>query len=1147
MHSSIQNQLLTSTYFVCPKTFTVIALRRLNDGYLDCLYGEDEKNSDFTMTRPYRYRCQTASTKNQYVSYQQLGNGINECDDGSDEISQYQNWEILKCHSPQDHACWVLQGDGIHVDRIKDIRIPFNHYCDSIWHTMHGEDERNCSQWVCALNMYRCNGTGQCIPPDYIRDGTFDCDDGEDELNYSAPAKEWTLENMCNKSIEYFCITAQYLQDQSTNRPCIARKRIGDGIIDCIGGRDERNVIGCHDNMMLGNRFQCDNQSKCIHHSALCDGFSDCIDHTDETICAWNQSTCPVGNFLCADKRGCIVVRCQNRENCKDNSQWFWCPDANVVENYRWEKHIDSNLRVRMCCKDIALKLVYGAAPKPPVLAPIGSLVQTRSFTYCHRGFYVTTQRNTTRICFCPPSYYGSRCQFESRRLTTQLYLDRNHRSDISVLVTILVLLIYNKTEIIDHKHYTDMRDDFSPKVKVYLTFPRPKLVGFYSVRCEAYDATQFMTAWEYPVSPFDFLPVFRLAKILRLPDRSLPWLCNVNECHNGGTCYIIHDNQHLCLCKHGWQGPHCQEKMSPVKCAPHSLARNQEICICPSGYQVPHCFIRNTACESASNCPVGTHCIPFSTLPPNRFRCVCSSTHCNNESSILTLHRRTPNQLPFVLQLLDTSSHYPTVRNQILIPQSTHFPSERPISLFGFQRIKFAAPQMGLIFTFQIQSSTVDAILHIMYINCSTSQLKFTIDLDMIPQRCLSVDSDEYYLIKQFHLYCQQSLETNCFYSQHYLCYCNTRNVNRSECIPYVQQKLSCDYCLHQGYCATGDLHNKSDFTCICPTCASGQLCQYSPKRFLISLELLIEKTDRIIYHFVGSISFVIVGMIFNGLSLLTFLNPECRQTGSGKYLLINTITSQLLIIFLLLRIIYHHITRRIMISAELNEILCKSLPLIMSFLKYLSLWLMACVTFERALIALYPAQFHTIRKPKIAWISLIILSTLILISIMTLTDQYKLVTYPGNLYPWCIIEDIASREKMVRYTTLVHHIVPFLLNFFSGLIIIRAISHSKARSHRKSKRRTLARETRERVNLLLGPSICFMTQLPQLIILFMDPCIFQQSFWFLLSTVVTYYISFIPHVIVLFLYVCPSPVFRKVLETKINLIYRLVAMVRS
>ena len=73
--------------YPCRNTLDLISPRRISDRYSDCLYRDDERNCLYPMTESYRYQRQTVTSPNQYVSFQQLGNGMKEYDGRSDEIS----------------------------------------------------------------------------------------------------------------------------------------------------------------------------------------------------------------------------------------------------------------------------------------------------------------------------------------------------------------------------------------------------------------------------------------------------------------------------------------------------------------------------------------------------------------------------------------------------------------------------------------------------------------------------------------------------------------------------------------------------------------------------------------------------------------------------------------------------------------------------------------------------------------------------------------------------------------------------------------------------------------------------------------------------------------------------------------------------
>ena len=382
-------------------------MRRINDGYVDCLYGDDERNSEYPMIQPFRYQCQTVTSPPQYVTYSKLGDGINDCLDGSDEISKELRWSNFKCDLNDNYECWVFQGDRFNEKRIQDVRLHFHRYCDSVWDRMDGSDEKNCSKWICDAGLYKCNRTGQCIDRKYFCDGELDCDDGEDEVGCSVSKLPWTLEMTCDKRTEYFCITHQYVKNQSLHRPCILWSQVGDNHIDCIGASDERNILSCPvDHRMVGDRFLCDNQTRCIDYSAICNGIKDCMDGTDESICYWNGSKCLPGEFPCADRSGCKSIRCQTKDGCNGKSHRFWCPnvdDDNASYRSRKDRSVLDN-KVRCYNQPVAqVKLIKASLPT-------GDQVNYQAkepsilYSHCNKGFYLKTASSSKLSCFCPPS-----------------------------------------------------------------------------------------------------------------------------------------------------------------------------------------------------------------------------------------------------------------------------------------------------------------------------------------------------------------------------------------------------------------------------------------------------------------------------------------------------------------------------------------------------------------------------------------------------------------------------------------------------------------------------------------------------------------------------------------------------------------------
>ncbi|CAF4128023.1 unnamed protein product, partial [Adineta steineri] len=979
--------------YTCNQSDQVISQRRINDGYTDCLLGDDEINQKQTILEPYQYRCITEESR-QFVSYQQLGNKVHECIDGSDEISVRINWNLFLCEYPDDYACEMFRNH-----QVNDIQLLFQRHCDSIWDTMDGNDERNCSYWKCSSNMYQCRETGQCIDRTWICDGEFDCNNGDDERNCSKFSTGWTLQSKCNQSIEYFCITFDFLSNTTFNRPCISNNKIGDEKIDCLGGRDERNVLSCSDHQMLGDRFMCDNQTKCIAPHKICNGFTDCFDQTDELICFWDRGQCKMNGFACSSGRKCLQQSCNKNQTCPNGEHFLWCP-RNTSVPYRFNKVQRTSEYVSFCHSYVPKALLL---ENRELILPTTNKNEKLIHEFCNRGFYLLTQNGSELDCFCPPSFYGHRCQYNRRRITVVVRLERRHRSDLPFVFHVLVLLICNRSIIIDHQIFADIDQDFFEKYQIYLLYSRPRLRCIYSVRFEAYHGNRFISFWEYLITPLDFLPVFRLVKILRFPDRTIPWLCSQNLCLNNGTCYVDNENseQSLCICQRGWYGASCEKLLEHSECSADALVRDLDVCVCPHTFLFPHCHIQNTICQQANICTANQTCYALSVFPPNQYTCLCHSSQCLSYQAFLMLHRSKPNEQPILVQLLKLSSAYPRLRQQFLIEAWTEFPVKRLMDTYDKRKKTTGlVPEVGLLYTFTPEIDSVTSVLNILYINCTNNHLfDIIIDLDVQLQQChfLMDNIHQHHSIKLYHSYCQDEKFSPCFYSDNYVCYCSIIT-NRSECLTYRQHSITCSYCINHGLCLRGDLQNRNDFVCICPKCVSGDLCQFSLNRFSISLEMLIEKTRSGFLTFVGPLIFLLIGIVFNGLTFFTFSGRKARGTSIGFFLFLSSIISQLVLVLLFTRVAYLVVARKITIDYRINEMFCKILPYLMLPLNYFSLWLMIFVTVGRAVAVAKPIRFRSFQTVSNAIILSILTFIILFGSCYFLIDQYKLILHPED-----------------------------------------------------------------------------------------------------------------------------------------------------
>lgn len=200
------------------------------------------------------------------------------------------------------------------------------------------------------------------------------------------------------------------------------------------------------------------------------------------------------------------------------------------------------------------------------------------------------------------------------------------------------------------------------------------------------------------------------------------------------------------------------------------------------------------------------------------------------------------------------------------------------------------------------------------------------------------------------------------------------------------------------------------------------------------------------------------------------------------------------------------------------------------MSSLSYFSSWLMALVSVERALAVQLSGTCRFFRNPQSALIVSLVICICLSGSLYKQIEQYKLVAHP-NSNIWCIQEIPANEQTLFQIFSIAHQFVPFLVNILSALVIIITMGRSKAAIHHLSQHVTFIQQARKRVNLLLGPFICFISQLPALIMLFLNPCPYDNNQWFSHVALIAYYLTFIPHTSLFFMYVLSSPLYKQLL----------------
>ncbi|CAF4616217.1 unnamed protein product, partial [Rotaria sp. Silwood2] len=312
----------SNAFYICPNTHKCISNYRLLDGFDDCIDRSDENpnlqrqlNSKFTR---HRYRC--AIQNDETILPHLLGDGNNDCSDGSDEFEftsdRIINWREEDCLNLDDTICRLIRGDAIlYVD------IYMTDLCDSEFDLQHSLDEVDCGpEWICPKDWKkgRSQTSGSCLHQSRFQDGKYDFLDGSDELHDDAPCihgpHPW-LKCGSNYSSEIMC------------------EQFGDGNINCIGALDEQQRLTCGQSGALNNRFYCRSDSRCLLISYICNGVLDCSDGEDENeLLCGPRGGCHNESFACLDRA--VNGKCISSERVCDGKKN--CPNGRDEETLCW-------------------------------------------------------------------------------------------------------------------------------------------------------------------------------------------------------------------------------------------------------------------------------------------------------------------------------------------------------------------------------------------------------------------------------------------------------------------------------------------------------------------------------------------------------------------------------------------------------------------------------------------------------------------------------------------------------------------------------------------------------------------------------------------------------------------------------------------
>jgi hypothetical protein len=425
---------------------------------------------------------------------------------------------------------------------------------------------------------------------------------------------------------------------------------------------------------------------------------------------------------------------------------------------------------------------------------------------HCHGGILVNMLTNKAtslsseneKRCLCPPTFYGTQCEYQSQRVTTTL---RIGNLDGQTPFSFVIYLFDDKYHILQSFHqisYISTRDQ-QTKFSFHLLYSsRPKASDRnYRIQIDAFETTtlNYRASWIFPVV-HSFLPVYRLSISLTVPmqplssEDSCPLKCSAPH----GHCAIYaNTGQFFCKCKSGWSGSLCTNSYA-CDCSPDSICvgswNNRSICVCPLQKFGPRCYLRNTVCEQekTAKCENGGQCISsdvrISSDPAAV--CFCPARFYGRKCEYLR------SRIDIAFRFLSTQNisdavllHFITVR--------TH-PSPR-----GYEAAEWGPHEQTSILT-KIPFSSSSIIVywmnkfHLLFVKYQqnmyllilqtsyTHQTNYNVTLSP-GQRCPLINEllnktivsfASLRRVKYYHIPCQKQLELKCFHDeQQFMCLC--------------------------------------------------------------------------------------------------------------------------------------------------------------------------------------------------------------------------------------------------------------------------------------------------------------------------------------------------------------------------------------
>ncbi|CAF4547663.1 unnamed protein product, partial [Rotaria socialis] len=1061
------------------------------------------------------YACKNSS---KYIPKYRLIDGISDCVMNDDEqVSE------LSCLLNHPHRLNCL--NDIHCQSLSLLRkicqsdrqeqfdkILFYTICDRAADLLpmlidgrNHSDETDCEHWHCNNIYTRC-------------DGFWSCKYGEDEENCTRP--------ICfNDSLS--CISLY-----NTTLSCLPANQVNDGIIDCLGASDEIQYCRQDHGSSRSQGFYCQNDGKCVRHNALCNGRQDCSFGDDEIFCDDHSQLCSTTDFV--NLTDVEYVFCQIGAARKSSfsldtaSMYPSLPitQLNPVNNRRNKQYIHTS---------------------PDKLATL---------KICHYGLDVNHWLgigNISVACFCPPNYYGDRCQYQNQRVSLTLSLGVVERQLLYAIVVRLFEDDNDRQEIHSSHQLTYLPKRACGQLhKMYLLYSvRSKNNSKnYSIHIDAFDKSSltYQASW-YLKIPFVFLPVNRMAIFLTLPiSQTLPRSHCSLQCNKGVCMKYLNEKRFFCRCHSGWSGAQCHLQINCTNCSSNSICvgsiQNQPICVCPFRKFGSRCLTDLSCpenfCENNGRCVVAD-----GRMTEESYACICPEgffgTKCEEIKSKIEVSFQNIKVPLYAFAYIYSDVEYmqPSPIHVILQKVKMFQNIITFYSRFRFQMVILKTNvdyYLAVLqpYTLQNISTTISPAQQ-----CVPYQKLFSPELLALPR---------IHRLKSYHVPCQNNVKLQCFIDEFYMCLCTVEHL--SNCFLFdSDMSLVCKddvYCENGGKCLQDRQECPESILCVCSDCFFGNRCQFYAKaigltlddilRYAIQPNITIPNQSAVIKWSAALVMLIfIIGLLNSLLTYMIFHHPNSRRIGSGMYLHLSSIMSGLVVSLLTIKfwfVVATHINQSV--DRRILHGGCISIEIALKLCLHISNWLHACVTTERVITVIKGINFNKSKSKRVATWIIWLLPFVILGSMSyefiyrSLFDDYE------EQRIWCVFHYSQSVQKYITAIQMFHFIIPFSINLLASIFIIFSLARRRAGlqiGHRYT--RQVLSQFKEHKQLVVSPIVLVILSFPRLLMSLFSGCVKVSRIPHLY--LIGYFVSFIPPASIFLVFVAPSTSYKALFKKAI------------